>query len=98
MTSKQIAKGRIDQIKSLPYAGGNLLVLSDPNLYLVDINSGLKADLVIKVLKFFDFEEKIKFFVVNEYSKKHALEIVAVTKNKEAMILQYNIQTNKFEL
>ena len=36
MMRKQIAKGRIDQIKCLPFAGGNFLVLADSNLYYVD--------------------------------------------------------------
>lgn len=36
-------------------------------------------------------------FVVNEQSEKHKLEIVAITKNKEGMIFQFNLDQNRFD-
>lgn len=89
MTSKQLTKHRIEIIKSIPYANGNLLVLSDYNLFYVEIQSSIKPEPI--------FKDKIQYFAINEFSKAHQFEIVAITRKKEGVILSYNPKNNKFE-
>ena len=66
----------------MPYVAGNLLVLSDKNLYYVDINAGMNATPISK--------DKVMMFALNEYSKHHhQYEVAFVTNKKEGVIIQY---------
>lgn len=88
MVTKSITRSRIEQIKVLPFAQNNLLVISDSTLFYIE-SQGLKFEPATK--------EKVVMFTLNEFSKNSSNEIALVTKKKEGMILQFNSKTGKFE-
>ena len=79
--NKQIAKSRIEQIKFLPALKDGALILAD-QLYYVSSGAGLQTELVYK--------EKIRFFTVNDFPRPGTpIEIIAITKNKEGVVLVF---------